>query len=70
MVVVNRAFARAYLDGSGVGEKLPISFEDSGPTEWTVAGVIEDVQPRARGEAAQPEIYGSYRQLSAGRPLR
>ncbi|HYN10437.1 MAG TPA: ABC transporter permease [Vicinamibacterales bacterium] len=66
VVVVNRAFARAYFDGGGIGEPLPISFEDSGPSQWTIAGVIEDVQPRARGEAAQPEIYMSYRQLSEG----
>ncbi|HEY7473838.1 MAG TPA: ABC transporter permease, partial [Vicinamibacterales bacterium] len=66
VVVVNRAFARAYLDGGGVGELLPVTFENSGPTQWTIAGIIEDVQPRARGEAAQPEVYMSYRQLREG----
>jgi putative ABC transport system permease protein len=66
VVVVNRAFVRAYLDGDGVGQALPVGFEDPGPTRWTIAGVIEDVQPLTRGEPARPEIYVSYRQLSKG----
>ena len=66
VVVVNRAFVRAYLDGDGVGQTLPVGFEDPGPTRWTIAGVIEDVQPLTRGEPARPEIYVSYRQLSKG----
>jgi len=66
VVVVNRAFVRAYLDGDAVGQALPIGFEDPGPTRWTIAGVIEDVQPLTRGEPARPEIYVSYRQMSKG----
>jgi predicted permease len=66
VVVVNRAFVRAYLDGDGVGQSLPVGFEDPGPTRWTIAGVIEDVQPLTRGEPARPEIYVSYRQMSKG----
>jgi predicted permease len=57
VVVVNRAFVRAYLDGDGVGMVLPI-----GDDRWAIAGVIEDVQPLTRGEPPRPEIYTSYRQ--------
>ena len=56
VVVVNRAFVRAYLDGDGVGALLPVELEPSGADRWTIAGVIEDVQPLARGEPPRPEI--------------
>ena len=65
IVVVNRAFVRAYLDGDGIGAMLPIGLED-GVDRWMIAGVIEDVQPLSRGEPARPEIYVSFRQLADG----
>jgi predicted permease len=65
VVVVNRAFVRAYLDGDAVGTVLPVALED-GRDRWTIAGVIEDVQPLTHGEPPRPEIYMSFRQLSKG----
>jgi putative ABC transport system permease protein len=66
VVVVNRTFAATYLTGRAVGQRLPITLEDNGPTSYTIAGVIDDVLPSARGERPRPEIYGSYLQLREG----
>jgi predicted permease len=66
VVVVNRTFAATYLPDGAVGQRLPVNMEDNGPTSYTVAGVIEDVQPSTHGEPPRPEIYGSLGQVRAG----
>jgi len=60
-VVVNRAFARQYLDTPAVGARMPAT-----RGEREVVGVIDDVSYGAVGEAAQPEMYVTTRQLAAG----
>jgi putative ABC transport system permease protein len=58
VVVVNRAFARAYLDDTPLGEVVPLGPE--GLTDWHVVGVVEDV--RSPYGAAAPEMFVLSRQ--------
>jgi predicted permease len=65
VVVVNRAFASQYLDDTPVGEEIPAGFNE-GSRAWRVVGVVGNIAHRGVTDAAQPEIYVSYRQLLAG----
>ena len=65
VVVVNRAFAAAYLPGGGVGVRLPM-LHGTGLDAPEVVGVVEDAQTQAGVEAASPEVFVSYRQLEEG----
>lgn len=65
IVIVNRAFASQYLDSTPVGDEIPAGFNE-GRNTWTVAGVVENIAHRGVTDAAQPEIYVSYRQLAGG----
>jgi len=65
VVVVNRAFASQYLDDSPIDDEIPAGF-DEGRSLWRVTGIVENIAHRGVTDAAQPEIYVSYRQLSAG----
>ena len=60
VVVVNRAFARAYLDATPIGEVVPLGSESL--TDWHVVGIVEDV--RSSDGAAFPEMFVSSRQWS------
>jgi putative ABC transport system permease protein len=64
-VVVNETFARAYLDGQGVGARVPLG---GGPAsaESEVIGIIRDVQPSTRGESPRPEVYFNADQSTRG----
>jgi putative ABC transport system permease protein len=64
VAVVNGTFARRYLDGAAVGAKVPmgVGYGDF-DTEATVVGVVDDVRYLSSREAAQPELYYSFRQL-------
>ena len=70
VVVVNRAFARRYLDDHAVGSKIPmgVGYQDS-DVEATIVGVVDDVRYLAAGDATQPEIYYSFRQFSGRVPV-
>jgi putative ABC transport system permease protein len=61
VLVVNRAFARQYLDSPAAGTRLP---GRRGQRE--VVGVIDDVTYGESGDAAQPETYVSTSQLEKG----
>jgi len=65
VVVVNEAFVRAYLQGSGLGVRLPIGFSE-GFDEWEIVGVIDDIHPRLGGEPPRPEVFVPLAQLSQG----
>ena len=65
VVVVNRAFAAAYLPGDGVGVRLPM-LHGTGLGSPEVVGVVEDAQAQAGVDAASPEVFVSYRQLEEG----
>ncbi|HUR19753.1 MAG TPA: FtsX-like permease family protein, partial [Vicinamibacterales bacterium] len=55
IVIANETFVRTYLNGEGVGARLPLGAPDRAASE--VVGIIRDVQPSTRGEAPQPELY-------------
>jgi predicted permease len=64
VVVVNKAFARRYLDGDPLGAKLPMHagyWQDDALS--TVVGVVDDVR-YVTGSSAQPELYYSFRQFN------
>lgn len=65
VVVVNRAFAVAYLPGDGVGVRLPM-LHGTGLGSPEVVGVVDDVQAQAGVGGASPEVFVSYRQLEEG----
>ncbi len=56
LVIVNETFAHTYLDGQGVGARLPLGGGPDRP-EHEVIGIIRDIQPSTRGEAPRPEVY-------------
>jgi predicted permease len=64
VVVVNRAFARRYLEGNPLEAKLPMAagYQQDG-VEATVIGVVDDVRYLPGGDASQPEMYYSFRQF-------
>ena len=66
-IVVNREFVRRYLEGSALGARIPVGAEDGQAGAGSeVVGVVENVKQRDATDAPQPEIFQSYRQLSAG----
>jgi putative ABC transport system permease protein len=64
-VVINREFARQYLNDKALGRVLPAAFEPGRP-QWHVVGVIENILPRNLDERVQPEMFVSSSQLPSG----
>ena len=58
VVMVNESFARQYLDGDAVGERLTLG--PGGARE--IIGVVADVRHRGLDSEPTPEIYRSYMQ--------
>jgi predicted permease len=54
VVVVNREFARKYLDGNALGWSVPGRTEDA---PWQIVGVAEDTVRESVTDAPAPEIY-------------
>lgn len=54
--IVNRTFARQYLSGSPVGERVRGWVRDKYP-HWQIIGVVEDVRHRGVTEPLEPEVY-------------
>ena len=65
VVIVNRTFAAQYLDGSAVGQTLPLGRGGARP-DWQIAGVIDDVRQGDATDPTQPEIYYSTGQREDG----
>jgi putative ABC transport system permease protein len=61
VVVVNRTFARQYLDAPATGTLLPTA-----KGRRTVIGVIEDVNYGTTADTVQPEIYMTTKQVESG----
>jgi putative ABC transport system permease protein len=61
VLVVNRSFARQYLDSPAVGTRLPT---EKGTRE--VVGVIDDANYGAATDTVQPEIYTCIHQANSG----
>jgi predicted permease len=64
VAVVNRSFARRYLDPSPIGARLPIYFGE-GRRECDVVGVVDDMRQASVTDPEVPEIFMSYRQMPA-----
>jgi putative ABC transport system permease protein len=65
VIVVNRAFLRAYVPDGTAGTMLPIAFTKGG-TSSRIIGVVDDVKQRSATDAPQPELYNDYRQIDGG----
>ena len=66
VVMVNRSFARQYLGESPLEGRLPMGVGYLNPSrDARVVGVIDDVRYVSSTDAAQPEVYYSYRQLGS-----
>ncbi len=66
VVLVNRTFARQYLNSRAEGAVLPITFDSGRKEKQTVIGEIDDVLSGRATDAPQPQIYVNYRQLAVG----
>jgi putative ABC transport system permease protein len=67
VVVVNRAFARRYLENVALGRQLAAGLDDArNEQRWEVVGVLDDVRMRAVADLPQPEIFVSFTQLTSG----
>lgn len=65
VLVVNRAFARAYLPAPGTGRDLAINLHE-GQEHWLVAGVVDDIREQSATDAPAPEMYECLCQLRGG----
>ena len=69
VLVVNKSFADQYLGENPVGRRLALSLYRK--AEWEIVGVVEDMKQGglqtggfvATADAAQPEMFSSYRQF-------
>jgi putative ABC transport system permease protein len=69
VLVVNRSFADQYLGADPVGRRLTLNLYRR--AEWEIVGVVEDMKQGglqtgsfvATTDAAQPEMFSSYRQF-------
>ena len=69
VLVVNKSFADQYLGEHPVGRRLALSLYRK--VEWEIVGVVEDMKQGglqtggfvATADAAQPEMFSSYRQF-------
>ena len=69
VAVVNRTFARTYLDDTPLGEVVPVGTDER--PDWTVIGVVDDTRT-ADGSRAGPEVFVLTRQwgvLDGGDPV-
>ncbi len=64
VAIVNRSFARRYLNDSALGAMVPmgVGFEN-GDAKATIVGIVDDVRYLSPTEPTQPELYYSYLQL-------
>ena len=70
VAIVNRAFARRYLNDDAIGAKLPmgVGYLDA-KAEATIVGVVDDVRYVTAGDSIQPELYYSHRQFAGRLPV-
>jgi putative ABC transport system permease protein len=60
VLVVNRAFARQYLENERAPRTITASLDPQYP-QWEIVGIVEDVRHTGVTEAAVPEIYRARR---------
>ena len=74
VLVVNKSFADQYLGDDPIGRRLSLSLYRQ--AEWEIVGVVEDMKQGgletagfiSTADAAQPEMFSSYRQFGEMRP--
>jgi putative ABC transport system permease protein len=74
VLVVNRSFADQYLGADPIGRRVPLSLYRQ--ADWEVVGVVDDMKQGGletagfvpTADAAQPEMFSSYRQFPEMRP--
>jgi predicted permease len=74
VLVVNKSFADQYLGDDPVGRRLSLSLYRQ--AEWEIVGVVDDMKQGgletagfiSTADAAQPEMFSSYRQFGEMRP--
>jgi putative ABC transport system permease protein len=74
VLVVNKSFADQYLGDDPIGRRLPLSLYRQ--AEWEIVGVVDDMKQGGletagfvtTADAAQPEMFSSYRQFGEVRP--
>ena len=74
VLVVNKSFADQYLGDDPIGRRLPLSLYRQ--AEWEIVGVVDDMKQGGletagfirTADAAQPEMFSSYRQFGEMRP--
>ena len=74
VLVVNKSFADQYLGDNPIGRRLSLSLYRQ--AEWEIVGVVEDMKQGgletagfvSTADAAQPEMFSSYRQFGEMRP--
>jgi putative ABC transport system permease protein len=74
VLVVNRSFADQYLGREPIGRRLSLSLYRK--ADWEIVGVVEDMNQGGletagfvrTADAAQPEMFSSYRQFPEMRP--
>jgi hypothetical protein len=71
VAVVNRAFARKYLDDAAIDVRIPmgVGYQQEITSEATIVGVVEDIRYLTAKDSSQPELYYSFRQLNARLPV-
>ena len=70
VAVVNRAFARKYLEDAAIDVKIPmgVGYQDI-DSQASIVGVVEDIRYLSARDSSQPELYYSFRQLKARLPV-
>ena len=74
VLVVNKSFADQYLGSEPIGRRIALSLYRQ--AEWEIVGVVDDMKQGGletagfvtTADAAQPEMFSSYRQLGEMRP--
>ena len=74
VLVVNKSFADQFLGDHPIGRRLPLSLYRR--AEWEIVGVVDDMKQGGletagfvnTSDAAQPEMFSSYRQFPEMRP--
>lgn len=70
VVLVNRTFANRYLNGDGLGRRLPLRGPRAGSlrfseadTDAEIVGIVDDIRQDGAAEPPQPEIFASLGQI-------
>jgi hypothetical protein len=70
VMIVNRTFARRYLNDNAVGVRMPMAVGYGGEqTTGTVVGVVDDVRYVNASQTSLPEVFYPFEQLGGRLPI-